>query len=269
MKTTLFVLFLCLFSVGLRAQEAEYPGNYAKEPRFKALVVYDPHAEEAHVQFDRQAVEFFHKLSYGEGYILEVMDDMEKFPATYEALKDYCIVVMLNAMPGGKEQRAAFEKYMENGGGWLGFHASGYNDKHTGWDWFNRFLGCGVFLCNNWPPQPALVDCDTHDNPITYSLPSQFVIPASEYYQFDPSPRKNPDVQVLVSISPKMYPLGIKDVVKFGDFPIVWTNKKYRMAYINQGHGDESFIDATQNLLFTNAFRWVVSQDPAGNPFEK
>ena len=24
------------------------------------------------------------------------------------------------------------------------------------------------------------------------------------------------------------------------------------------GHGDEGFIDATQNLLFTNAFRWVA-----------
>lgn len=36
-----------------------------------------------------------------------------------------------------------------------------------------------------------------------------------------------------------------------------------------KGHGTEAFIDATQNLLFTNAFRWVVSTDPAGDPFEK
>ena len=42
-----------------------------------------------------------------------------------------------------------------------------------------------------------------------------------------------------------------------GDFPIVWTNRRYRMVYLNMGHGDEAFIDATQNLLFTNAFRWV------------
>jgi type 1 glutamine amidotransferase len=59
-----------------------------------------------------------------------------------------------------------------------------------------------------------------------------------------------------------MYPFGIKDIVKRGDFPIVWTNKNYRMIYLNMGHGDESFTDATQNLLFTNAFRWVVSSDP-------
>ena len=33
--------------------------------------------------------------------------------------------------------------------------------------------------------------------------------------------------------------------------------------------GDEEFVDATQNLLLVNAFRWVVSQDKAGNPFLK
>lgn len=66
-----------------------------------------------------------------------------------------------------------------------------------------------------------------------------------------------------------LYPFGIKDIVTGGDFPIVWTNRDYRMIYLNMGHGDESFIDATQNLLFTNAFRWVVSRDPKGNPFDK
>ena len=30
------------------------------------------------------------------------------------------------------------------------------------------------------------------------------------------------------------------------------------MVYLNMGHGDEEFTDATQNLLFTNVFRWVA-----------
>ena len=76
-------------------------------------------------------------------------------------------------------------------------------------------------------------------------------------------------MKVLLSLSSKNYPFGIKDVVKFGDFPIVWTNKDYRMIYLNMGHGDEEFIDANQNLLITNAFRWIVSCDPKGNPFLK
>ena len=111
------------------------------------------------------------------------------------------------------------------------------------------------------------VDLNTH--PVTKNLPSSFVVPASEWYQWKPSPRENPNVEVLLSLSQKNYPLGIKDVVYYGDFPVVWTNKKYRMIYLNTGHGDEEFIDATQNLLLVNAFRWVVSQDQNGDPFAR
>jgi type 1 glutamine amidotransferase len=56
--------------------------------------------------------------------------------------------------------------------------------------------------------------------------------------------------------------------VKFGDFPVVWTHRKYRMIYLNMGHGDREFTDATQNLLFVNAFRWVVSTSKEGDPFQ-
>ena len=264
---TIMMLAVCFLCTTLSAQgNGEYAADYARGPRFRALLHYEPHAEEAHVQFDKQAIQFFHKLTYGEGWIMDVTTSLADYPL--EKLKEYSVIISLNAMPGGKAQRDAFEQYMEQGGGWIGFHASGYNDKRTQWPWFNQFLGCGVFYCNNWPPQPALVECDTQEHIVTRTLPASFVVPASEFYQWDPSPRKNPDVEVLVSISQKMYPFGIKDVVKWGDFPIVWTNKKYRMVYLNMGHGDESFIDATQNLLFVNAFRWIVSRDPKGDPFK-
>ncbi|MBR6031536.1 MAG: ThuA domain-containing protein [Bacteroidaceae bacterium] len=261
----LLSLFTCLLA--LAQQPDEYPANYARAPRFKALLHWEPGAEEAHVQFDKQAIRFFQKLTYGEGWILDTTTSLADY--SYEKLRDYSIIISLNAAPAGKEQREAFQQFMENGGGWMGFHASAYNDRNTHWPWFNQFLGCGQFYCNNWPPQPALVECDNTLHPVTVSLPSSFVVPASEFYQWQPSPRQNADVQVLLSISQKMYPFGLKDVVRFGDFPIVWTNTRYRMIYLNMGHGEDGFIDATQNLLFVNAFRWVVSRDPQGNPFEK
>ena len=269
MKKTIFFLWCAILTVmGLKAQvPSDYPANYAQSPRFKALVYYTTHAEEAHVQFAEQAVQFFQKLNYGDGFVLDVTTDLSAY--TFEKLKDYQIVVMLNASPFTSEERSAFEKYMENGGGWMGFHAAAYNDKHTNWPWFLQFLGGGVFLCNNWPPQPALVEVDLSTHPVTKNLPSSFVVPASEWYQWKPSPRENPNIEVLLSLSQKNYPLGIKDVVYYGDFPIVWTNKNYRMIYLNMGHGDEEFIDATQNLLLVNAFRWVVSQDRNGDPFAR
>ena len=241
----------------MRGEAGPYAGDYAGgRVRFRALFVWDPHAESAHVDFDKQALHFFHKLSYGEGYTYDVRTES---PESLDTLKQYDVVVMLNALPHGERACRAFEQYMEQGGGWIGFHATGYNDRNTHWPWLNEFLGCGPFSCNTWPPQPALVDVEGSEwHPVTRSLPRQFVVPACEFYQFSPSPRASKNVEVLLSISPKNYPMGIKDIITHGDFPIVWTNKNYRMVYLNIGHGDEAFIDATQNLLFTNVFRWVA-----------
>lgn len=267
MKHLLILLFTaCTLLTYAQAPEG-YPANYAKAPRFKALIYYTQHAEEAHVQFAEQATTFFKKLNYGDGFVLDITTDFSKYP--YEKLKGYNVIIMLNTSPNTKAERDAFEQYMENGGGWVGFHAAAYNDKNTHWPWFVKFLGGGVFYCNNWPPQPVLVEVDNEEHPVTKNLPASFVAPASEWYQWTPSPRQNKDVEVLLSLSPKNYPLGIKDVVNFGDFPIVWSNKNYRMIYLNMGHGDEEFIDGTQNLLLVNAFRWVVSKDKNGDPFLK
>ena len=267
MKHLLILLFTACTLLTYAQVPEGYPANYAKAPRFKALVYYTQHAEEAHVQFAEQATTFFKKLNYGDGFVLDITTDFSKYP--YEKLKEYNVIIMLNTSPNTKAERDAFEQYMEKGGGWVGFHAAAYNDKNTHWPWFVKFLGGGVFYCNNWPPQPVLVEVDNEEHPVTKNLPASFVAPASEWYQWTPSPRQNKDVEVLLSLSPKNYPLGIKDVVNFGDFPIVWSNKNYRMIYLNMGHGDEEFIDGTQNLLLVNAFRWVVSKDKNGDPFLK
>lgn len=267
MKHLLILLFTACTLLTYAQVPEGYPANYAKAPRFKALIYYTQHAEEAHVQFAEQATTFFKKLNYGDGFVLDITTDFSKYP--YEKLKEYNVIIMLNTSPNTKAERDAFEQYMENGGGWVGFHAAAYNDKNTHWPWFVKFLGGGVFYCNNWPPQPVLVEIDNEEHPVTKNLPASFVAPASEWYQWTPSPRQNKDVEVLLSLSPKNYPLSIKDVVNFGDFPIVWSNKNYRMIYLNMGHGDEEFIDGTQNLLLVNAFRWVVSKDKNGDPFLK
>jgi len=242
-----------------------YPASYASKPRFKALIYYSVNVEEAHVTFARQAVQFFRRLNYGKGFDLDTTTNLSVYP--YDKLKEYDIVVMLNDAPHGEQQRADFQKYMEEGGGWMGFHAAAYNDRNTGWPWFVDFLGGGVFYCNNWPPQPVKLETDVPAHPVTKNLPASFIAPESEWYMWRPSPRENRDVEILVSLSRDNYPLGVKDVVRYGDFPVVWTNRKYRMIYLNMGHGDDEFTDATQKLLFVNAFRWVLSRSPKGDPF--
>jgi type 1 glutamine amidotransferase len=249
------------------AESTYYPANYARAPRFRALVYYSENVEGDHRIFAEQGVEFFRKMTSGNSFNLDVTKTLADY--TYEKLKEYDIVVMLNNAPTEPAEREVFQKYMENDGGWMGFHAAAYNDKNTKWPWFVDFLGGGVFYCNTWPPQPAKLTVDYMNHPITKNLPESFIAPESEWYQWNPSPSKNPKVDVLLSLSSDNYPIGIKDVIRSGDFPIVWTNKNYRMIYLNMGHGDDEFTDATQKLLFVNAFRWVLSRSKKGDPFKK
>lgn len=258
----MFSTVLSAFAAG--EKDNAYPASYAKAPRFNALIYYSDTAEPAHVDFARQTIDFFHRLSYGEGFTYSVVTSLADVK---DRLSDFDIIVAVNVMPQEKSEQEAFEKYIESGGGWMGFHAAAYNDARTDWPWFNKFLGAGTFYCNTWPPQPALVDIDFSEHPVTRNLPSSFVAPECEWYQWNPSPGENPDVRVLLSLSQRNYPIGIKDVVFSGDFPVVWTNTRYRMIYLNIGHGDKEFTDATQNLLVVNAFRWIVSCSPKGNPF--
>jgi type 1 glutamine amidotransferase len=141
--------------------------------------------------------------------------------------------------------------------GWLGFHIAGYNDKDTKWPWFLEFYGGAVFHTNNWPIAPAKLVVDDRDHGVTRRLPASFVSPANEWYLWKPSPRLNRNVKVLVTLDPSNYPLGTKDVLTEGDLPVVWTNTRYRMLYMNMGHGRDIFISEDQNRLIGNGLLWL------------
>ncbi|HPG41052.1 MAG TPA: ThuA domain-containing protein [bacterium] len=240
---------------------------FAQFPRFKALAFYSNHVEPAHVEFAHDAIRYFQDLTIGDGFVFDTTSSMADLNA--EKLKDYSIILMLNDFPHSAEQRAAFEQYMQQGGGWLGFHVAAYNDRDTHWPWLLEFLGGGVFYRNNWPPMPAKLVVDVPDHPVTKGLPQAFISPENEWYQWQPSPRDNQDIQVLVTLSPDNYPLGLKDIVPDGDLPVVWTNTKYRMLYMNMGHGHRIFADPAQNQLIIAGLRWVVACDKKGNVFER
>lgn len=268
MKRHLIVvtMMLLLAAFSLNGQPARREANYAgNRVRFKALVYYTEYAEEAHVQFAHQTIRFFKKLTDGEGFVLDTTTSIAGM--SVQQLSEYSIIICPDGLPSSQKERPLFERYMDNGGGCLAFHASGYNDRNTKWAWLQQFLGCGYFKCNNWPPQPALLEVDENRHPITANLPKEFVAPASEWYQWNDDLRSKPNIKVLLSLSEKNYPIGIKDIVYGGDWPVVWINTDYRMVYLNMGHGDEEFMDATQNLLFINAFRWVVGSDTR-DPFD-
>lgn len=252
---------LAVFFVGVaNAQNPRFP-------RFKVLAFYSNHVESDHVKFAHDAIHFFKELTAGNGFVFDTTSNMADMNEA--KLANYQLVMWLNDFPQSEDQRKAFENYMENGGGWYGFHVAAYNDRDTKWPWMVDFLGGAVFYRNNWPPMPAklVVDDATHD--VTKCLPSTFISPINEWYQWKPSPRERQNIKVLVTLSPENYPFGLKDIVPDGDFPVVWTNTDYRMIYLNMGHGLRIFNDPIQNMLIINALRWVVATDKKGNVFNR
>jgi uncharacterized protein len=219
--------------------------------QFQVVAFYSPNAEPDHVQFAEGALKFFSDLAVKDKFVFNSTTDWANLNPEY--LKKYQVAIWLTDSPNNPEQRLAFQHYMETGGAWLGFHCAGYNDKDTNWPWYVDFLGGAVFHINSWPPLPARLVVDDRTHPATANLPEAFVTPANEWYVWKPSPRLNKDVRVLVTFDPSNYPLGLKDVLTGGDLPVVWTNTKYKMIYLNMGHGDKIFTNATQNRLFEDA----------------
>jgi len=229
--------------------------GHCQQAHFNVLAFYSTDVEKDHVMFAEQAMQFYSKLAKQDGFDFATTSNWDDLNAN--RLKDIQIVLWLDDFPHKTEQRAAFEQYMKHGGGWLGFHIAAYNDEGTHWPWFVDFLGGTVFYGNNWPPLPAVLDVDDKSNPITRHLPAQFTSPTNEWYIWKPSPRLNKDVKVLLTLDRSNYPLGLKDTLKGGDLPVMWTNTKYKMVYMNMGHGDKIFTDHLQNQLFEDALLWL------------
>jgi uncharacterized protein len=247
----LFVLLLSLLSLSAPAQQTSIP---------RVLAFYSETVEHDHVDFAHQALHFFSDTAQRNHFEFTSTTNWDDLNPTN--LAHYQLILWLNDFPHTPQQRAAFERYMTHGGGWLGFHIAAYNDSDTHWPWFLSFLGGGVFYGNNWPPLPAALTVDEPHHPIAAHIPSTFLSPSNEWYIWRPSPRLNKDVKVLLSLSPANYPIGLKDVIKSGDVPVVWTNTRYRMLYMNMGHGDKIFTSDVQNRLFEDSLRWLLAPTP-------
>ncbi len=227
----------------------------AAEPAFKVLAFYSTDVEPDHVKTANDAIAFYKDLAAKHHFQLDTTTDWNRL--NENDLKPYRLILWLNNFPQTPAQRAAFENYMEHGGGWIGFHVAAYNDKDPHWPWFVQFLGGAVFYSNNWPVLPAKLPIDDRKHPVTEGLPANYQAPANEWYLWKPSPRLNKDVRVLVTLDPSNYPIGVKDIITEGDLPVVWTNTKYRMLYLNMGHGPMVYGDPVQNKLFENAILWL------------
>src|SRR5215471_14423186 len=89
------------------------------EPKFKVVAFYTGRSDQAHISFVREANRWFPEKAARYGFAYESTTNWSQL--TTEFLGRYQVVLFLDTRPEDTAQRKAFQNYMEQGGGWMGF----------------------------------------------------------------------------------------------------------------------------------------------------
>jgi hypothetical protein len=239
---------LCLCVMRANAQDVA--------PKFKVIAFYTGKNDLAHISFVHEANQWFPKIAGQYRFTYESTTNWNDLNTNF--LAQYQIVLFLDTRPEDPAQRAAFQYYMEHGGAWMGFHFAAFALTPSGypqnWDWYhNEFLGAGQYVGNTWRPTPAILRVEDKMHPVTRDLPGTFKSAPNEWYKWSNDLRTNSDITILLSIDPASFPLGTGpkpyEIWHSGYYPVVWTNKKYKMIYVNMGHNDMDYEHKTNKEL--------------------
>ncbi|MCF0063021.1 ThuA domain-containing protein [Dyadobacter chenwenxiniae] len=246
------------------------------QSQFKVIAFFTGKNDLAHISFVGEANKRFPEMAKNNNFTYDTTSNWNNLNANF--LADYQVVLFLDTRPETPEQREAFQKYMENGGGWLGFHFAAFaltpSAYPQNWDWYhNAFLGSGQYKSNTWRPTSAILKVEDSKSPVTRGLSKTFKASPNEWYRWEKDLKANPDIRVLLSIDQASFPLGTgpkqHEIWHSGYYPVVWTNKKYKMVYMNMGHNDIdyenktnkelsfTFDNPTQNELILNTMLWL------------
>lgn len=154
---------------------------------------------------------------------------------TEENLKNYAAVVFLNTTGNvlNNYQEAAFERFIQAGGGFVGIHAAA--DTEYDWGWYARLVGAN-FLSHP-KQQNATIQRVNRKHPATKHLPKKWNR-FDEWYNYK---KINPAINVLLRLDETSYEGG-----KNGkNHPIAWYHDYDggRGFYTGLGHTDASYAE--------------------------
>jgi hypothetical protein len=256
MKHFMFFLALSLGVISISAQP-----NKVKNAKFKVIAFYTGKNDNAHVSFVQEANQWFPKLAEKQGFSYEATSDWSNMNTAF--LSKYEVVLFLDTRPENPEQRKAFEDYIKNGGAWMGFHFAAFALRDStypeNWSWYHdEFLGSGGYGSNTWRPTSAVLRVEAKNHPALNKLPLTFKSSPNEWYRWSNDLRKNPQIKILLAIDSSSFPLGTgpktHEIWHEGYYPVVWTNKNYKMIYVNMGHNDIDYEHAPYNKVLSQTF---------------
>ncbi|HEX8038641.1 MAG TPA: ThuA domain-containing protein, partial [Chryseosolibacter sp.] len=153
-----------------------------------------------------------------------------------DSLKKYAAVIFLSTTGNVLDyrQEAAFERYIQAGGGFVGVHAA--TDTEYDWRWYGKLVG--AYFMSHPKPQQARFVIKDRDFPATRFFADSVWQRTDELYNFK---NINPDVHVLITIDESSYEGGAN-----GKFhPMSWYHEYDggRAFYTEMGHTEESYSE--------------------------
>ncbi|WFE26576.1 ThuA domain-containing protein [Solwaraspora sp. WMMD791] len=219
------------------------PGTPAQQPAPAAVVDDDPYSV---LVFSKTAgfrhasipagIAAIQQLGAANNFTVDTTENSAAF--TDENLANYRAVIWLSTTGDvlDPDQQAAFERYIQAGGGYVGIHAA--SDTEYSWPWYGELVG--AYFASHPANQTATVKVEDNAHPSTAGLPAEWSR-YDEWYNFQSNPRG--DVHVLASLDESTYSVG--SGAMGADHPIAWC-RDYdggRAWYTGMGHTDESFAE--------------------------
>jgi type 1 glutamine amidotransferase len=191
------------------------------------------------------------ELGTENGFRVEATEDSAWFTA--ERLADFEVVVFLNTTGTvlDADQKAAFEAYIENGGGYVGIHSAA--DTEYEWEWYGRLVG--AYFRSHPQIQEAVIKVENREHPSTAHLEEEWVR-TDEWYNFRQNPRDS--VNVLLSLDTGSF----EGSSMMDDHPIAWYHQvgEGRSYYTGLGHTNESYGEEAFRTHLVGALRWAAGK---------
>ena len=175
------------------------------------------------------------KLGGEQGFEVDTTKNSELF--NEDNLKQYSAIIFLSTTLNvlDAKQEAAFERYIQAGGGFVGVHAAA--DTEYDWGWYTKLVGAQFRSHPKGTPEADFIVTDKNFGATEFFTDSVWHR-SDEIYNYN---KLNPDVHVVMTVDESTYEGGTN-----GDnHPFAWYHEYDggRAFYTGAGHTDETFSE--------------------------
>lgn len=208
-------------------------------------------------------VAMFGQLATENGWTVDHTEETAAFEPATLALYDVVVWLSTTGDVLDPPEEAAFEGYVEAGGGWVGIHAAA--DCEYGWPWYGQLLGGGAWFHSHPAIQTATLRLEDPGHPAAGTFENETPF-EEEWYNFQVNPR--PAVDVVMTVDEASYDPGPGGMG--ADHPIAWAHHldAGRAFYTALGHMPATFADARFREQVRRAVLWAAGFPIFADGFE-